>query len=155
MELYNKQASSEDLKPTRMHAIQGDVTIPLPEARDRAIGSLDFYDFNVAVISMALHHVEKPDILIKKLVDRLKVGGVLVIIDWVPDGFSARHASHPAAHTVAFDGFTREQMGHWLTEAGCSEWDYVELDERSKVPYNVSQIEYKQGFFARGRKGGE
>lgn len=137
-----------------MHAIEGDLLTPADDARDPVINTEEYHNFDVAVLSMALHHVKEPTVLIQKLVDRLRSGGVLVVIDWTPEGEIGNEVSskglHPAAHTVAFDGFNREQMGDFFTEAGCSEWDYVTLDKATIVPMAANGE--KIAFFARGRK---
>ncbi|KAI9839071.1 MAG: hypothetical protein M1837_002248 [Sclerophora amabilis] len=167
VKLYNDAARTHGLSTAQMHAIEGDIMAPLADARDPAIGGPEYRDFDVAVICAGLHHIDKPDVAIKRLVDRLKKGGVLVIIDWTLGdadthqdaleggakgcGHAHQDAPHAAAHTVAFAGFNREQMARMLTEAGCSESDYIELDERSTIPDEIGGS--GQIFFARGRKG--
>ena len=112
---------------------------------------------------MALHHIDVPKVLIERLVERLKEGGVLVIIDWTLNqegretqqqregSHSLRgNVPHTAAHTVSYDGFSKEQMDTMLRSAGCKEVDYLVLDEHIKVPFAVGG--QKQLFFARGKK---
>jgi len=149
---------------------------PLEKARDAAVGGRDYYEFDVALISIALRHIDKPAVAISRLVERLKSGGVLVVVDWTlgdavthQDTFgncvmlptwtswspahqhgSLVHGAHPAAHTVVFKGFNREQITRTFREAGCSEWDYVKMEHPTKLPEEIGGE--KQLFFARGRK---
>lgn len=159
---YNQAGQMQGLSSAQMHAIEGDLAHSPTKAYDAAIDSGDFFNFDVAVICMALHHIPEPGALIAKLVDRLKNGGVLVIIDWTL-GQADNHqdtldresqqdpkSSHAAAHTISFDGFNREQIGRMFREAGCIESDYVELEKPTKVP--DAKNGQKQMFFARSRR---
>lgn len=169
---FNQAARLQGLSEQEMYAIQGDLgpsstaTTSHPELQGK-----DFYGFHVIVISMGLHHIENPQDLLKNLVERLREGGAIIIIDWVPGigepdhepasggaqdvthdqgSHSNQHGHHSASHTVAHVGFSEDQMQKMLKEAGCSEVDYVLHPERSKVPWEIGGE--KQLFFARGRK---
>ncbi len=191
VEQYNKAARNQALSEQQMYAIQGDLTAPKSETTHPSLNSEDFFGFDVIVMSMALHHVEDPQEMLTRLVERLKDGGVVVIIDWNPnperrpdqrermfgEGDSAqdltgghghgldrshgeghshegahiqRPEQHAAAHTVATDGFNKEQMDTMLRRAGCREVEYVLHPELSRVPPSAGG--YNQLFFARGRK---
>ncbi|KAF5704715.1 hypothetical protein FGLOB1_8368 [Fusarium globosum] len=67
---------------TKMRAIQADLIdpdlTPSPE-----IDTPGFFDFDVVVMCMALHHIEDPDNMVLQLSKRLRPGGILLIIDWV------------------------------------------------------------------------
>lgn len=162
VEQYNKSARSHGVPESQIFAIQGDLAAPLTEASHPSLGGSDFSQFDLIVISMALHHIDDPKVLIERLVERLNEGGVLVVIDWTLDqkgrqgrqpsegGHNLQDAPHPAAHTVSYEGFSKDQMSTMLRCAGCSETDYLVLDEPTKVPAEIGG--QKQLFFARGRK---
>lgn len=143
-----------------MHAIRGDLTVPSPiEASfPTLLGSNSEYSgFDLIVMSMALHHIEVPELLVGRLVERLGERGTVVIIDWTlkdpPQHQQAQlkgNESHEASHTVIHEGFDKEQMYSILRQAGCDEVDYLVLNEPSKVPASIGG--QKQLFFARGRK---
>lgn len=108
-------------------------------------------------MSMALQHVDDPSAMIAKLVGRLKPGGTVVIIDWLPSWRASSHVhgddsheQHPGADTVSFDGLTKEQMESLFAEAGCSSSDFVLTACPSEVPPDPSG--QKQMFFAEGTK---
>lgn len=143
-----------------MHAIRGDLTVPSPiEASFSSllISNSEFSGFDLIVVSMALHHIEDPELLSRRLVERLGEKGSVLIIDWTPmDQLQHQQAqmkgneSHEASHTVMHEGFNKEQMDSILRHAGCDEVDYLVLNEPSKVPASIGG--QKQLFFARGRK---
>ena len=162
---FNAQAREAGLSEDQMHAVRGDL---LASAKS-PLESSEFYDFDLAVMSMALHHVDDPKTIIAKLVERLKPGGIVVIIDWIPSGrfpFESHgnhghehshgekknlgHEQHGASHTISFDGFSREQMRDMFLEAGCSSSDYVLAAAPSEVP--LDRTGQKQMFFAKGTK---
>ena len=169
VEKYNQAARLEGLSKQQMYAIQGDLSSP---AAHPELQGEDFFAFHVIVMSMALHHIENPQELLTRLVERLRDGGAVIIIDWAsndakpsqqPAGkgshnvthdhgdHSNQHGDHPASHTVAHAGFSEDQMQKMLSEAGCSEVDYVLHPEMSRVPPEFGGP--KHLFFARGKKG--
>ncbi|KAF6222489.1 hypothetical protein HO173_013413 [Letharia columbiana] len=120
-------------------------------------------------MSMALHHVDDPEAMVTKSVERLKPGGTVVIIDWIPSerAFSQSSSSHshenshgygtdsglprdggpgqhPGSHTVSFDGFTKEHMDGMFAKAQCSETDYVLAASPSEVPPDPSVAIYNE-----------
>ena len=169
---FNAGARETGISEAQMHAVRGDLLAPAAEG---PLESPDFYGFDLVVMSMALHHVDEPEAIVMNLVKRLKPGGTVVIIDWIP---SARASSqghgihghehfgghgpdsesssgagsqqHPGSHTVSYDGFTKEQMDSFFTKAGCGDSDYVLAASPSEVPADPSG--QKQMFFAKGRK---
>lgn len=168
---FNAGAREAGVSETQMHAVRGDLLAPA----QGSLQSQDLYGFDLAIMSMALHHVDDPEAMVAKLVERLKPGGTVVIIDWVSSEKSSFHSSashgherahghgtesghssrggpgeHPASHTISFDGFTKEHMDDLFTKAGCSEIDHVLAVSPSEVPPDPSG--QKQMFFAKGTK---
>lgn len=142
VDAYNKSAKDLGLSPQQMSAIRGDLS-------SDALDEQDLFNFNVAGMSLALHHVESPEDMIVKLTQRLAPGGTLLIIDWVTHvnpQVGGSH-SHPAAHTVTRHGFSEKEMAEMYTAAGLSDFDIRLHPERSTVPGGGTQ----QLFFALGR----
>lgn len=171
VEQYNKTARGLGLWPDRMYAVRGDL---LADGESRH--AEDLAGFDVAVMSMALHHVADPADMVRKLAARLAPGGSLVIVDWLllddrhrhshsnghGHGHGHRHGhghghshgsmpspngQHPAAHTVTRHGFTEEEMRSMFAGAGLVDYAFRLHPERSKVPFGEDQ----QLFFARGK----
>ncbi|KFY32268.1 hypothetical protein V493_00358 [Pseudogymnoascus sp. VKM F-4281 (FW-2241)] len=169
---YNDAARMQSLSEQQMHAVQGDLLVP-PGKAPEALKTEDLYDFDVIVMSMALHHVEDPQQMTTRLVERLRDGGSILIIDWAPGpsgGQDMLHQNHHQTHstyqhehdgghqqdmqgakqTVSRSGFDKKEMDKILKDAGCSEVDYVFHPQLSKLPSEFGGE--KQLFFARGKK---
>ena len=176
IEKYNAVALELGLTETQMHARYGDLMAP---TLDPSLLTPDLSNFDLVTICMALHHLEDPPEAVRRLVDRLKPGGILLVIDWAtsPEKYqqqlqrrheegsngSARSHQHqhghdhgpgryPAAHTVAHDSFAKEQMEEALKNTGCEAIDFVLHPRPSVVPMATGR--QMQLFFARCRKGG-
>lgn len=168
---FNAGAREAGVPEIQMHAVRGDLLAPA----QGSLESQDLYGFDLAIMSMALHHVDNPEAMVARLVERLKPGGTVVIIDWIPSekasprsNFSHSHehshghetdsghssrggpGQHPSSQTISFDGFTKEHMDDMFTKAGCSEIDYVLAVSPSEVPPDPSG--QKHMFFAKGTK---
>ena len=93
---YNKLAEKFDLS-NQMRANVGD----LIKGSDQ-LNAPEYSGFDLIVMSMALHHVEDPALMIHRLSQRLATGGVLLIIDWVSPAESGCRAftgvhNHPTS----------------------------------------------------------
>lgn len=94
------------------------------------MASPEVFDFDLVVVSMALHHFENPGLAMKRLGERLKKGGVCFIIDFVPaqhHEFKKEFAE--AAKTVKSHGFSREQTWELFEGAGLTggfEYDVIQ-----------------------------
>lgn len=74
----------------RMSAIQGDLIEP---DKTPALRTPAYSNFDAAVISFALHHVDDPVDFLKLLKARVRPGGTVVVVDWVKeDGLDAPSA---------------------------------------------------------------
>lgn len=63
-----------------MFAVQGDILNPTSDKM-----GTEWFNFDIAIISMALHHVVDPITLLKRLRERVRIGGVIVVVDWLVD----------------------------------------------------------------------
>jgi SAM-dependent methyltransferase len=155
---YNNLSEYHNLP--NMSAIQGDLLSSCPSLSDPK-----FFNFDIIVMSMALHHVSDTQVMINKLNERLKEGGVLVIVDWLTMGLDRsthRHAHRhddevngeggvtAAAHTVAHWGFSVEEMTALFERAGMVDIGFMEGIEKSKVPAEMKGEQ--QMFIARAGK---
>lgn len=161
---FNSEAREAGKSEAQMCAVRGD----LLALAGGPLESQEFFGFELAVMSMALHHVDNPEAMIVKLVERLKPGGTVVIIDRLPSGRASshghgdhghehfhnhgknEHGHHASSHTISFDGFTKEQMDDMFLKAGCSSIDYVLAASPSEMPSDPTG--QMQIFFAKGTK---
>lgn len=68
-----------------MHAVQGNLLDPNDPA-PAALAGQEFFEFDIAVVGLGFHHFDDPALATRRLAERLKKGGVLMIVDFVPHG---------------------------------------------------------------------
>ncbi|RFU82188.1 methyltransferase type 11 [Trichoderma arundinaceum] len=131
---YNEMARQTGVPIEQMFAIQG--TIP-PPSTNTVLATDEFFDFDLIAISMALHHIDDPVGVLSGLYERLRSGGVLVVVDLAPETYPQQHASHNSnyhlqshenepsnshtrsQHTIAkHGGFGPEEIQILLSKAG-------------------------------------
>ncbi|KAI1908305.1 hypothetical protein LOZ61_005655 [Ophidiomyces ophidiicola] len=150
---YNRRAREAGIPESQMRAVVGDLAAAQPDAS--LIQNKDLANFDLIITSMALHHIEDPQRAVNRLVERLRPGGTLVVIDFdaAKDGQQWIAASAPAAHTITHHGFSKATMENLLTSAGCKDVEYVLHKEITKIPREFAHLgEEKQLFYSRGRK---
>ncbi len=103
----------------RLRAVQADLTT------DRLDGSYD-----VAWSSMALHHVQDLDGLLRSLAALLVNGGRLCIADLDEDPDGAFHADKVDFH--GHDGFDRDRLAERLTRVGFADVRFVDATTIAK-----------------------
>jgi SAM-dependent methyltransferase len=80
---YNTSASTQSLT-SKMSAFVGNIHDPT-EPSPSAFQGEAFHDFDLAVVGLGFHHFSDPSRAAAKLAERLKTGGVLLILDFVVD----------------------------------------------------------------------
>jgi SAM-dependent methyltransferase len=126
---YNASAQNQGIPASEMHAVVGNLiehSVPNPAA----ISEPEFYDFDIAVVGLGFHHFDDPGVAAKRLAERLKMGGVFMIVDFMPHGHFHGHNGHdhPAKKTVMHMGFSEEEMKRVFEEACVGgDFEYVVL----------------------------
>ncbi|KAF5538557.1 hypothetical protein FMEXI_9328 [Fusarium mexicanum] len=153
VEQYNMLTEAAGFSPEKMRAIHGDLMDPEASSSPE-LGAPEFNDFDLIVMCMALHHVQDYTAMIQKLSERLRPGGVLLIIDLVASSESdcpeATMAKDLSNHTMSKMGFTEMEVKTAFEKAGLEDWSWRWCSERSQVPEEIGGEQ--QGFFARGSK---
>lgn len=153
---YNETARSSGLTEDQANAVVGDLcgeTVP-----DNLKAS-EWYDFDIAVIGLGFHHMEHPDLAIKRLAERLKAAtGILVIIDFLPfdvkkdEDSQGQQGQFPEMkHTIKHNGFTGEQMRDLYQAAGFEDFDITAMKEPAVMELSSGTVS-RTLFFAKGRK---
>jgi SAM-dependent methyltransferase len=78
VERFNAEVAKLAAGEGRIFAIQGDLTSPSAELKGK-----EWYNFDLAIISMALHHITNPISMLTHLRERVRKGGVIVVVDWL------------------------------------------------------------------------
>jgi SAM-dependent methyltransferase len=160
IEKYNEWASFQDISKERMCGFQGDLLAPSAELVD-ILHTAEYSSFDNVVISMALHHVADPTLLLKKLVAQLTEGGRILIIDWNKKEGDTGYAE-PASgsllgadwkdikRTIKHPKFNESEVTEMLKVAGCKEVEFVLSSQVTKLPAEVGGEE--RLFFGLGKK---
>lgn len=148
---YNEAMSGLDLSSDQAHAIVHDLTgDSVPAAPTVAKPT-----FDVAIMSLALHHINDPELLMRLLADQVKPKtGVVIIVDFLP--FEHGHGEHKGllagmAHTIKQHGFTIAQMHDLYRQAGLADIDCQVVDEPIKIG-SAEKSSERQMIIARGRR---
>ncbi|KAJ0123706.1 methyltransferase-like protein [Diaporthe amygdali] len=170
VEAYNTRARNQGLSEGEMVAFHGNLCVPEDEDPE-AFRDGRFSGFDLAVVGLGFHHFDDPDLAAKRLVARLRPGGVLMIIDFLPhaphghdhhhDGTHAHgHGHHgvdsdegadeKALRTVTHHGFSEERIREVFVGAGAGK-DFA-LDDMGQVKFG-EKLGKRTLFMARGTKG--
>jgi len=151
---YNKYAHTMGFDTQKMQAYRHN----LLDESDKPPTNVELANFDVAVISLALHHVSDPGKLLQRLAGCLKPGGVCVVLDRAPsptdtDLETADTQDRPKVlDTINQHTFSEEQMRQLYADAGLStRFDYVRIPK----PFGFTLKGKKMlisGFFARGER---
>ncbi|KAG8161031.1 hypothetical protein KVR01_009295 [Diaporthe batatas] len=90
VDMYNTRARNQGLSEDEMVAFQGNLCVPGDEDPE-SFRDPKFSGFDLAVIGLGFHHFDNPDLAAKRLAARLRPGGVLMILDFLPH---APHGGH-------------------------------------------------------------
>ncbi|KAI1617506.1 S-adenosyl-L-methionine-dependent methyltransferase [Exophiala viscosa] len=142
-----KDANNED-ESLNAHAEIGNLlTTEEPPA---AFSGPKYHDFDLVVVGLGFHHFSDVRLAAKRLVERLRPGGVFLILDFVTHAMEAEE--HPdvkaSANTVAHHGFSEQELREIFAEAGLKDFalgrmgDEVYIRGKSK----------REPFLARGSK---
>ncbi|OCL15451.1 S-adenosyl-L-methionine-dependent methyltransferase [Glonium stellatum] len=79
---YSKHAADAGIPSSKLSAVVGDLFTPEPSS---ALAGPEYFNFDIAAVGSAYHHFEDVELSTKRLVERLKPGGVLFIIDLIQE----------------------------------------------------------------------
>ena len=106
--------SYQGLTSDEMRAVQGNLLSATPSP---SLADPDLSGFDIAVVGLGFHHFDDPSLAARRLAERLKPGGVLLILDFLPHAHGDANA-HPAVHTVRHAGFSEEAVREMYEGAG-------------------------------------
>lgn len=163
---FNRNASTVGLS-NKMIGYKADL---LAEPAPQEFSGLEYNDFDVIAVSMALHHFEHPDVALQRLAARLKRGGSFMIIDLIPSSDHEHDQPHhdqshchdhvkkqghdfgDATHTVKTHGFSRGDMEELFKGAGLGAGFDYELIPDQLTFKKGDKTHYKTAFIARAQR---
>ncbi|KAL4862037.1 hypothetical protein BDV12DRAFT_179343 [Aspergillus spectabilis] len=150
IEEFNKNVSEAGRSST-MAGIRTDL---LAESAPAEVSGPEYFEFDVVVVSMALHHFEHPEKALIRLSERLKKGGVMIIMDMIPENHHDHglHQMGEVVNTISKHGFSLEEMQMMYAGSGIGiGFKYQVLEERLEFNRDGNTF-YKTIFLARGQK---
>lgn len=127
--------------------------------------SLDGYkDFDVAAVGLGFHHFTDSERCLRRLGERVREGGVVLILDWLPSGGGHGHGHwhghggerdgedefRHMRHTIAHNGFDEEGMRALYQKAGLEEFAFVVMGKPVTLVMGEREVK-KMPFLARGQ----
>ncbi|OBT68467.1 hypothetical protein VE03_02901 [Pseudogymnoascus sp. 23342-1-I1] len=147
--VYNTTASNQGLEEEEVRAYVGDLIDSGKERPEEFEGS-EFWEFDVAVVGLGFHHFENVGLATSRLAARLRKGGSLVILDFLPHGDSNghdhSHGGHGHGHGHGHGGHGHGH-GHSHGEkegAGEKKEDAGEKKEDTKVAQTVVHMGFSK-----------
>lgn len=170
---YNTSVLNQGIPTSEMHAYQGNLIDPA-QPSPAAFAGKEFFDFDIAVVGLGFHHFDDPALAAKRLSERLKKGGVLMIVDFLPHKHFqfvislyfawivpflswgadvGLFSGHDAAKTVTHQGFSEEEVRKVFEGAGVGgDFKYLQVG-KGKITFGDGQEKVERNvFFARGTK---
>ena len=149
---FNQTAARIGLSPKQMHGVTGNLL-----ADEQSDTLTELFGFDVVIMSMALHHVQEADVMLRRLADRAKPGGTIVIVDMAgevlpPKGTGqADEMPEEVAKTVAHKhGFIKDEMMTIFARAGLVHAGYRLADKTFMMPPHLGGE--KRIFVAKAKK---
>ncbi|KAI9369944.1 S-adenosyl-L-methionine-dependent methyltransferase [Aspergillus egyptiacus] len=158
---FRKNVLAAGLSDDTVTAVKADLLSedPPPSSSSEVSGP-EYFDFDIVVVSMAVHHFENPALAVRRLGERVKSGGVLVVVDLVPEegdhGHGHGHGLEnmgEVAGTISKHGFGFEEVREMFSDAGVGERFEYEVVEEPLVFEKEGNVFEKTIFIARGLKG--
>jgi SAM-dependent methyltransferase len=154
---YNASVQNQGIPASEMHAVLGNL-LDASDPNPAALSGPDFFDFDIAVVGLGFHHFDDPALAAKRLAERLKKGGVFMIVDFMPHGHFHGHDGHGHEHqakkTVTHMGFPEEEVKKAFEGAGVGGgFEYVVLGKGVVFEDKEKETKMERSvFMARGSK---
>ncbi|OAL37800.1 hypothetical protein AYO20_02977 [Fonsecaea nubica] len=131
------------------HAVVGNLLDPKDPCPSH-LASPEFFDFDLVAVGLGYHHFQDIQLATKRLVERLRPGGVFLILDFVTHAMeeSSDATKQSVMHTVAHAGFSEEELRSYFEAAGLADFGIVRMDGEVLIRGEVK----RRPFLARGRK---
>ncbi|KAL5604400.1 uncharacterized protein BROUX77_004586 [Berkeleyomyces rouxiae] len=150
--VYNTKAENQGLTKEDMFAIHGDLLDPAVPSPAH-LSDPEFFNFDIAAVGLGAHHFADPALAVKRLVERLKPGGVLMILDFIEHAPVA--IDTVGVSSVMHHGFSKEQVKTFFEEGGAGQGFDMAILGRGMIFHGHGAGEAsaeRTVFIARGQK---
>ncbi len=142
LDAYNTRFS-KDSPPSQEFTARGVVGNLVEDEPPTHLSGPEFFGFDLAAVGAGFHHFDNVQLATTRLAERLKPGGVLMIIDFL--AWQAEGDEHK--HQIAHNGFTEERVKELFGKAGLVDVGIVVDDQQWKIKDWT-----RTGFMAKGSK---
>ena len=137
-----------------MFGVQGDLYHP-----SKILSEPEWQNFDTAVMSMALHHVADPIDMLRRLKQRLRPGGTLIIVEFLGKEGAKGSGENDTENMVEvihkqkiWPGFTTGKLESNMKTAGFEKFEVRVLDEPARIPAEARGEDFGEeqwAFFAK------
>lgn len=145
---YNQRFSSQEDGAQKINAQAYNDDLLDPKGTPSSLDDPKFFNFDLAVVSGGFHHFDDPGLATKRLTERLKPGGVFMILDFLTHAKEDWH-NDEVINTVVHHGFSEAQVRKLFSDAGLEDIQMRVMDEDMVFKGGKAR---RRGFLARGRK---
>ncbi|OAP56927.1 hypothetical protein AYL99_09039 [Fonsecaea erecta] len=105
------------------HAVVGNLLDPKDPSPSH-LSSPEFFNFDLVVVGLGYHHFQDIPLATKRLVERLRPGGIFLILDFVTHAMekSSDPVMQRSVNTVAHAGFSEEELRSYFEDAGLTDF---------------------------------
>ncbi|KIX93622.1 uncharacterized protein Z520_10528 [Fonsecaea multimorphosa CBS 102226] len=131
------------------HAVVGNL-LDSKDPSPSHLSSPEFFNFDLVAVGLGYHHFQDIQLATKRLVERLRPGGIFLILDFVTHAMeeSSDPTKQSVKNTVAHAGFSEEELRSYFEQAGLTDFAIVKMDGEVLLRGEAK----RRPFLARGRK---
>lgn len=148
VKIYNQAAEEAGLSRSKMSAVEGNLFARKPS---KGLEGAEYFDFDIVSVGLGYHHFADVKLATARLVERLKPGGVLFIIDLIEHQAHSEQRANASDGAIHKHGFGEGEIEEIFAAAGLVE-NRVSVCEENLVMRRNGSIQEKTMFLARGTK---
>lgn len=143
---YNERFSAEG-DGEKLNAEAYNANLFDPNGTSELFDDPKFKNFDLVAVGFGFHHFENLPMVTERLVSRLKVGGVLMILDFYSHDKEDLGAD-PASNTIAHHGFSEATIKGLFERAGLTKCQVLDFGQDVMIKGHT----VRRPFMATGRK---
>ena len=147
---YNTACRNQGISGTEMFATVGDL-IDVSDLNPAALSRPEFFNFDIAVVGLGFHHFGDPNLAATKLAERLRKGGVLMIVDFLPHEHHGHRHHHEQENTPPEGKY---EVMNTVTHMGFSEDEVKKIFEVAGVGTGFEYVKIGKGIVFGGKGAG-